>query len=360
MMLSRSLVLFLTAMSFVAGQSSSKEVKVADACVPPPNAGAPKLPARILEGQGTVHFPITTKNPEAQRFFDQGIAQMHSFWALEAERSFLQAAELDPDAPMPWFGVAMVASGDYRPRFQIDAQYEWFGRKLARVNPRAERAARKAQELAAIPGRATELEKLYIDAVAARRLGDIDKADDRFVGALRALLAKYPKEVEARSYLALMIMRGFVLPDKKPRESGSTEAVAILKQLLVEAPEHPGVHHYVIHGWEGSSFAQEAWPSCKRYTELVPNIPHALHMPGHIYSQTGRWADAIAAFDAAGKNELGYMRADKTYGNAHHGHNIRYLVTAYAFSGDYDKAISFAQHLIQFGENPREKQTADI
>src|SRR5258708_30845276 len=94
--------------------------KTADNCSPPPGAIAPSLPAKILTGQGTVHFPITTSSPEAQKFFDQGVAQMHSFWAREAERSFLMAARLDPTAPMPQWGIAMVAAGDWRPRFQID------------------------------------------------------------------------------------------------------------------------------------------------------------------------------------------------------------------------------------------------
>jgi len=78
----------------------------ADNCTPPPSALAPTLPAKLLPGMGTVHMPITTSNPEAQKFFDQGLAQMHSFWAREAERSFLQAAALDPAAPMPQWGVA--------------------------------------------------------------------------------------------------------------------------------------------------------------------------------------------------------------------------------------------------------------
>ena len=60
-----------------------------------------------------------------------------------------------------------------------------------------------------------------------------------------------------------------------------------------------GVHHYVIHGFEGSTFAKEAWPSCRRYPEMVPNIPHALHMPGHIYAQTGKWAEAAKSFEDA-------------------------------------------------------------
>src|SRR5271168_112935 len=91
-----------------------------DLCVPPPSGTAPALPAHIMTGQGMVHLAITTSNPKAQEFLDQGLAQLHSFWAVEAERSFLQAAELDPEAPMPWWGVAMISAGDYRPRFQIE------------------------------------------------------------------------------------------------------------------------------------------------------------------------------------------------------------------------------------------------
>src|SRR5215831_7206839 len=91
-----------------------------DNCTPPPSALAPTLPAKLLPGMGTVHMAITTTNPEAQQFFDQGLAQMHSFWAREAERSFRQAASLDPEAPMPQWGIAMVAAGDYRPRFQLE------------------------------------------------------------------------------------------------------------------------------------------------------------------------------------------------------------------------------------------------
>src|SRR2546426_303249 len=90
-----------------------------DLCVPPPASRPPSLPARLLPGQGRSHLPITTKSPKAQEFFDQGLAQMHSFSAYEAERSFLQAAQLDPEAPMPQWGIAMVAAGDYRPAFQL-------------------------------------------------------------------------------------------------------------------------------------------------------------------------------------------------------------------------------------------------
>lgn len=347
------------ALSLLATLALFAQSKQPDLCTPPPSGVAPSLPARIMSGQGTVHFPITTTNPKAQQFFDQGIAQLHSFWAIEAERSFRQAAELDPDAPMPQWGIAMVAAGDYRPRFQLDSYDKIFGRgNPLRATARATEAARKAEELAQAPGKATPLEKLYIASIVARRDPNSKNPDDGYIQGLRAIVAQYPDQVEAWTYLALHLMRGFDLPERTPR--GTTmEAVAILRDLLVKAPDHPGVHHYVIHAFEGSTFAKDAWPSCKRYAELVPNIPHALHMPGHIYSQTGRWEDAVNAFASAAVNERGYMQADRLYGTGHHGHNVHFLATAYSFEGQYDKAKEAARELLGFQENPREQASLD-
>src|SRR6202521_2922283 len=139
-------VLLLAACT-VFGQS-----KQPGACTPPPSGVAPSLPAKLMTGQGIVHFPITTSNPKAQQFFDQGVAQMHSFWSTESERSFRQAAELHPDAPMPQWGIAMVAAGDYRPRFQLDTYDKVFGKSNPlRAGKRAEDAAQRAAELAQTP-----------------------------------------------------------------------------------------------------------------------------------------------------------------------------------------------------------------
>ena len=334
--------------------------RTTDNCTPPPSALAPTLPAKLLPGMGTVHLPITTSSPEAQQFFDQGLAQMHSFWAREAERSFLQAAALDPAAPMPQWGVAMVSAGDWRPRFQIDLLVQVQGKQVPPSMVRARAAAKKAMELSQVPGKATELEKLYVASIAARRDPDASDPDEAFVKGLRAVLAKYPQEVEAQLDLALMVMRGFSVTDKKPLAPGSTEAVAILRNLLVTAPEHPGVHHYVIHGFEGASFAKDAWPSCDKYAKLVPNIPHAIHMPGHIYSQTGRWDDAVKSFSAAAVNERSWMKQDKLYGDGHHGHNVHYLATSYSFEGRYDDAVEAAKELLGYKENPGQVASADL
>lgn len=341
----------------IAGVGSAQSGK--DNCTPPPSALAPTLPAKLLPGMGTVHFPITTSSPEAQKFFEQGVAQMHSFWAREAERSFLQAAELDPAAPMPQWGIAMVAAGDWRPRFQIDLLSQVAGRQTPPSMARARAAATKAVELSQVEGKATDLERMYIAAVAARRDPAAKDPEEAFVKTTRALLAKHPDEVEAQLDLALMIMRGFTLPDKKPVAPGSMEAVAILRGLLPKVPDHPGVHHYIIHAFEGSTFAKEAWPSCEKYRELVPNIPHALHMPGHIYSQTGRWEDAAKAFNEAAVDERTWMKQDRLYGDQHHGHNVHYLATAYSFEGRFDDAVEAAKELIGFHENPAQTASPD-
>ena len=349
----------LTLLLTIAMAAAAQQPKGGDNCAPPPSSLAPTLPAKILPGMGSVHLPITTSSAEAQRFFDQGVAQMHSFWAREAERSFLQAAALDPAAPMPHWGIAMVAAGDWRPRFQIDTLGAFFGKQVAPATWRARAAARTALELSQAPGKASDLEKMYIAAIAARRDADAKDPEEAFVKGLRALLAAHPGEVEAQLDLALMIMRGFTEPDKRPVAPGSMEAVEILRGLLPRVPDHPGVHHYIIHAFEGSTFAKEAWPSCEKYVQLVPNIPHALHMPGHIYSQTGRWSDAAQAFTDAAKNERQWMAQDKLYGDGHHGHNVHYLATAYSFEGRYDDAMEAAKELLQFKENPAQQAAAD-
>ncbi len=355
---------FLAAALFLAACAFGQQSKPKDLCAPPPGGAAPALPAKLMTGQGKLHFAITTSNPKAQEFFDQGVNQMHSFWATEAERSFLQAAALDPSAPMPHWGIAMVAAGDYRPRFQLDRDTP--SKKKAapvRLEPvggpkRAIEAAKKAVALAEVPGKATELEKLYIASIAARRSGKGEDADAGYIKGLRAIAAAHPNEVEAKTYLALHLMRGFTTPDKQPRP-GSMEAVEILKDLVVKFPEHAGVHHYIIHGFEGSTFAKDAWPACRRYPELVDNIPHALHMPGHIWAQTGKWDEAVKSFGDASNNELGYIKADKLYSTGHHGHNVHFLTMSLSFNGEYDKAVESAEGLLGFKENPRDAASID-
>ena len=216
-----------------------------------------------------------------------------------------------------------------------------FGRDPRATPARPKDAAERAVALSNVPGKATDLEKMYIASVAARRIPGA-----KIPTTLTSRPARDRREISERSGGALVSLAA---PDARIRAArprpapGTMESVAILKQLLIEAPDHPGVHHYVIHAWEGSTFAKDAWPSCKRYAELVTNIPHALHMPGHIYAQTGKFAEAEKSFGDAAVNELGYIKADSLYGTGHHGHNVHYLSTSYAFDGQYDKAEQAAR-----------------
>ena len=337
---------------------TKKEAQGGGICTPPVDKASPSLPAVLMPEMGNVHMAITSSNAQAQKFFDQGLAQMHSFWAREAERSFLQAAQLDPEAPMPWFGVAMVAAGDYRPQFQSEAGVQLFGRGV-NTNPRATAAVERALKLAEVPGKATEIEKLYIQAIAARRNLKSKSSYEDYIVGLRAVLKASPTEVEARLFLALQSMRGYVQPDKIPRE-GTMEAVAILRQLLKEHPDHPGVPHYMIHGWEGSTFAAEAENPAHHYASLAAGIPHALHMPGHIFSQTGKWSEAAKYFELCLAKETGMMKADALYGTGHHAHNAHYLSMSYSFGGEFDRALETATALYQDWKNtPREDTQID-
>ena len=270
-----------------------------DLCVPPPSGTAPALPAHLMTGQGTeyVHFAITTSNPEAQKFFDQGLAQLHSFWAVEAERSFLQAARWIRKrrcrgGASRWWRRAITVRGINSKRRTVAA-----GTGVAGGTGQG-RGWRRPSSWRRLRARRTTWRSCTSPRLPRGVYRTAKESDEGYIKGLRAITAKYPKEVEAQLFLSLHLMRGFELPDRTPRPD-SMESVAILRQLLKDAPDHPGVHHYVIHAWEGSSFASDAWPSCKRYAELVTNIPHALHMPGHIYSQTGKFDLAEKYFGMA-------------------------------------------------------------
>ncbi len=326
-------------------------------CTPPTSAGAPSLPAKLMGGMGQIAFPITIKEHIGLLYFQQGVAQLHSFWTKEAERSFRMAASVDPDSPMPWWGVAMAAAGDFRPKHQQEHIDQLFG-KQPRTSPRAWEAAQHARALAAKSKLIQPIERLYIDSIQGKCDPANPNPDLAYTDGLRKILAVYPQEIEARLYLALATMRGFNLPDHKPRQ-GTMESVGLLRELLPEAPEHPGLHHYIIHAYEGSSFASDAWESCKIYPRLVPMIPHALHMPGHIYAQTGKLKEAQAAFNACMRLELHYMSQDKEYGTGHHGHNVHFLAMVYSMDNQPAKALECARHLLAYGDTPADQARPD-
>jgi tetratricopeptide (TPR) repeat protein len=354
-----------------AGKPQAPARPQPDACAVPPGA-QPLLPAKLLPGMGdTKNFPVTTTSEEARRFFLQGVSQIHSFWFQESERSCLQAAELDPAMAMAYWCIAVSAAGDYRPAFQLMRDPNDGGRAAAAppapspesvartTNGAAIDAATRAREAIAkamtIRDKVTDHERMYIEAQAARRApGNKDAADAAYIAGMRKLVAAHPEDLEAKSMLALAIDNGFDSVTKEPR-AHTMESIALLEEIVAKDDNNFGAHHYLIHAWEGSKTPEKAWRANERYPALVSNIPHALHMPGHIYAQSDKIDEAINSFTVAAENELMWLGADSLYPNGHHGHNVHFLIHALNLGGRYQQSMKWVQHLFTFKETPREK-----
>src|SRR5439155_16805816 len=309
---------------------------------------------------------------DARQFFLQGVSQIHSFWFQESERSCTQALQSDPNMAMAYWCIALSAAGDYRPAFQLMRDPSGGGPRggSAPAEPGAEAVARSTSGAALDPqvrareaiGRAMALrenvtprERLYIEAQAARRApGPKDAADAAYIAGLRRLVAEYPNDLEAKSMLGLAIDNGFDPVTKEPR-AHTMEAIALLEEVAAKDDSAFGAHHYLIHAYEGSKTPEKAWHSNARYAGLVTNIPHALHMPGHIYAQSDRIQAAISAFSGAAAVEQRWIDSDSLYPTGHHGHNVHFLIHALNLGGRYDESMKWVQQLFTFKENPRER-----
>lgn len=280
-----------------------------------------------MEGIGRTHFPITTKVPEVQEWFDQGHTLLHSFWYYEAERAFRWCLKLEPDNAMAYWGLARAAESEDRAREFL-------------------REASKRKQAV------TERERLYIEAWEKRLFRDPlrdknnereDGQDREFRRTLETLIVKYPDDVEAKALLAISTLG-----------EGRIGQEAVLQQVLAKEPDHPGAHHYRIHLWNYHE-TEQALGSAKRYGELAQGIGHALHMPGHIYSTVGMWHEAAIAMDAATRAERRYMRQRLTFpfNNWNYGHNRNYLCYIQEQLGMADAAVFGARQLIEAPKDPQ-------
>ena len=353
--------------------------KEPDFCVVPPGA-QPLLPAKLLPGMGTTkNFDVTTTSEEARKFFLQGVSQIHSFWFTESERSCLQALEYDPNMAMAHWCIALSAASDFRPAFQLMRDTSTGGPRGsgaivsneaaadatvtrtingAPVDPQT-RAKEAIARAMALRDTVTPRERLYIEAQAARRTaGQKDAADAAYIAAMRKLVAAYPDDLDAKSMLGLAIDNGFEPVGKNPRAE-TMEAIKLLEVVVAKDDTHFGAHHYLIHAYEGSQMPEKAWHASARYASLVTNIPHALHMPGHIYAQSDKVQEAISAFSAAAANEQKWIASDTLYPTGHYGHNVHFLIHALNLGGRYDDSMKWVQDLFTYKENPRERSFRD-
>jgi tetratricopeptide (TPR) repeat protein len=286
-------------------------------------------------------MPITTKSTEAQAFFNQGLALMHSFWFYEADRSFERAAQLDPDCAMANWGIAMS-----------DVNEE-----------RRNAALKRAKELAP---KVTEREQLYIAAVEARYAGERSNvqnngflgASDGYRKAMRKLVSFYNDDLEAKLFLALASMSGYER-DGTPRP-GTVEAIALLQVVLAKAPNHLAAHHYMIHATEAGKRAIDGVPSADVYGSLAPKVGHAVHMPGHTYVHVDRWEDAARAFEGSAAVDRAYIRDNNEttdHAAGPYGHNVHFLANVYGYQGRYRDGLRGSQELLDVAQKPGEEKS---
>jgi tetratricopeptide (TPR) repeat protein len=294
----------------------------------------------LLAGMGRHHHPISTRSPEAQKFFDEGLTLVFAFNHEEAIRSFERAIAIDPRAAMPYWGIALALG----PNINLD------------VDPAGEKraydAARKALSMA--PG-APENERAYIEALA-KRYSDDPKADLKklavdYKNAMGELVKRYPDDLDAATLYAesMMNLRPWQLwtADGKPAE-GTEAIMAVLESVLRRDPRHIGANHYYIHTVEASPNPERALPSAERLTGLVPAAGHLVHMPAHIYLQTGDYEAAAKANERGAEADRAYIKstgATGVYPLMYYSHNLHFLTMARMAQGRFEDAKKAADQL---------------
>jgi len=301
----------------------------------------PEAPMRLIPGLGEVHHPVSTRNKEAQQFFDQGLALVYGFNHDEARLSFMRAAELDPKLAMAYWGVALTLGPNYN----------------LPVDPERERAGYDAvQRAVALKENASEPERAYIDALVVRYSNDpkvdLHALDRAYSDAMRKVAARYPDDLDAATLFAesMMNLNPWKLwtADGKPAE-GTEEIVATLESVLKRDPNHLGANHYYIHALEASPHPERALASAARLEKLAPSEGHLAHMPSHIYARVGDHAASArcnAAAMAADKKFLERTKEQGFYRLMYYSHNMHFLAFADTMRGDFAGAKAAADKLV--------------
>jgi tetratricopeptide (TPR) repeat protein len=283
-----------------------------------------------LRGVGKVTFPITC-SPDVQADFARGVALLHSFFYEEARRVFTSVAERDPKCAMAQWGVAMT----------------WWHPIWTPPNPDEMRAGKAAIEKAMSLNAGSDRERGFItalntyyntaDSSSAAPVGQSCHGPvgprDRVVAyekAMQQLRDKYPDDFEVQTFYAFAVLAtGYATPNDTSL-SKQLEAAAILEKLWKQDAKHPGVVHYLIHSYDYPQFAQRGLTAAQTYNSIAPWVPHALHMPSHIFTRLGMWDESIAANQASAEASRAYaaMR-HRDAAEAEELHALDYLAYSY-------------------------------
>ncbi|SIR41361.1 tetratricopeptide repeat protein [Pontibacter lucknowensis] len=278
------------------------------------------------QGHATKHGTVnlqTSCSEEAQRHFDTGLALMHHMMYEQAEQEFAAAAEAAPDCGMAQWGIAMSYIHPL-----------WGERPSNDALQKGQAAAESAQQQQNL----TDKEKAYIKAVSRfyENWNNTSYADQlkAFEEGYKQVHEAYPDEVEAAAFYALGQLGTAPKTDKtfaKQKEAG-----ALLEQLHASHPDHPGLFHYIIHAYDNPLLAHKAVNVSREYERIAPDVPHALHMPSHIFVRLGQWTDAvdwnIRSADAA------LRQSSEETVSMHYPHALDYMAYGYLQQGRDKKA----------------------
>ncbi len=282
-----------------------------------------------LEGLKGINFSITTKNKEARDYFNQGLMLSYGFNHAEAARSFYEAIQIDPSCAMCHWGYAYVLGPNYNGGMEED-NFE-----------KAYNAAQKAMTLA---DNSTKLEKELIQALSYRYTKvptkDRSNLDIAYSQAMKKVYDKYPANPDVGALYAesLMDLHPWDLYEKnKEPKSWTPEIIATLEHLIRANPKHPGAHHFYIHAVEASAYPEKGLKSAEILETLVPGAGHLVHMPSHIYINTGDYHLGSLANIKAVKADSTYItscHAQGVYPLSYYPHNYHFLAATATLEGN--------------------------
>jgi tetratricopeptide (TPR) repeat protein len=310
----------------------------ADSPLPQAAEGTDTVP--LFSNLGTLHYPITTSSALAQQYFDQGLRLVFAFNHEEAINSFREAAKLDPQAPMPHWGIALALGPNIN--LPMDRAQE-------------KHAVEAIRAAATLVGQASQKERSYIDALAARYSAEPgasrERLDTDYAEAMKRLWQRYPDDTTAGTLYAEALMNlhpwDYWTTDGRPK-GRTEEIVATLEQVLAIDPDHPGACHYYIHAVEASARPERGLPCAERLADLAPGAGHLVHMPAHIYLRLGLYEKAAqhnVHAVSVDHEYLSHRRLSGVYPIGYVPHNIHFLWAALTMEGRSREALQAARDL---------------
>jgi tetratricopeptide (TPR) repeat protein len=297
--------------------------------------------APLFSGLEGVSFPITTKNAETQKYFNQGLMLSFGFNHTEAARSFFEGGRQDSTAAMCWWGLAYVLGRNYNSAIapgNIKPAYD---------------AIQKAKSIYIT---CTQKEKDLIEALTYRYSIDTSIAhqvlDSSYAVAMERVYKKYPNDTHVASLYAESLMN--LHPWKIWKKDGTiqpwtSKIITVLEKCLQIEPNHAGANHLYIHAMEASKYPEKALASAARLRDLVPGVGHLVHMPSHIYIRTGRYHDGVVANLKAISADSSYIEncyAQNIYPFLYYPHNYHFVAACATLAGESKKAVKAAHEIV--------------